>query len=632
MTHSGLILSLFGSSVVALLASSSLFAAETGNAAKVAEIQKYCAQAGGASALVKPGPDGKLVYQSDEFGNRVVDFSHAGYMGGGVAIPNVRTALEIAPSGADDTAALQAAIDKLSALPLGPDGFRGALALKRGKFIVTNTLFIRAGGIVIRGAGAGFGGTWIYHLPQIPAGGAKAEPEPENGGMVHFPQPGRGIVPTFETVTTQSYQQLLELDKVTEIDEAAVPAGAMSLRVKSTDGLEPGMKIAVISRQTADWIAALGLSGVWKKTDDFALRMERVVVSVDSATRLITLDQPVNTRIDIARGFAVGEIARIRADHRLAQVGIEDLLFLSGYDRSKIDKKGYFNDELHPNLAARFYNVRDGWLRRCTALNYSYAFVRMRGSRHVTVEDVGMLDGVSRDTPINHAGARKYYFDNGEDSLVQRCYARYARHAFTGNGPTGGSVFLDCYSEKDHLPAEWHQRWGYGHLFDNLCTEASIQAKGVAGDIGHGQTAAFAMVWNCLILNRRTYEADLVITMRGNLCTNYAVGNILGGSGQARSELNLKKEESLARGWIESTNRMVTPRSLYLKQLADRLGTTAVNNVATPLQQQGAPGTVWLDLIHRFGVLPEYCDPALAPWPGLENWVPQFASAPTASK
>src|SRR5687767_13811245 len=74
------------------------------------------------------GADGKLVYEKDALGNRNVDFSHAGYMGGGVAIPNVPVKRTLTTTGADQTAAIQAAIDEVSAMPL-VNGVRGAVLL-----------------------------------------------------------------------------------------------------------------------------------------------------------------------------------------------------------------------------------------------------------------------------------------------------------------------------------------------------------------------------------------------------------------------------------------------------------------------------------------------------------------------
>src|SRR5471030_1296561 len=85
------------------------------------------------SAWAHLGDDGKLAYQTLPAGDRIMDFSSAGYMGGGVPLPDVPEKKRVRPSGADDTAAIQAALDEMAALPL-VDGFRGAVVLERGEF------------------------------------------------------------------------------------------------------------------------------------------------------------------------------------------------------------------------------------------------------------------------------------------------------------------------------------------------------------------------------------------------------------------------------------------------------------------------------------------------------------------
>jgi hypothetical protein len=47
--------------------------------------------AGAQSEWVHPGPDGKLVYKTTAAGDKIMDFSHAGYMGESVALPEVPT-------------------------------------------------------------------------------------------------------------------------------------------------------------------------------------------------------------------------------------------------------------------------------------------------------------------------------------------------------------------------------------------------------------------------------------------------------------------------------------------------------------------------------------------------------------
>src|SRR4051812_15406834 len=73
----------------------------------------------GVSEWVAPKADGKLAYKTTESGDRIMDFSAAGYMGGGVALPQVPVKQTVSPSGEqDDTARIQAAIDEVAALPL----------------------------------------------------------------------------------------------------------------------------------------------------------------------------------------------------------------------------------------------------------------------------------------------------------------------------------------------------------------------------------------------------------------------------------------------------------------------------------------------------------------------------------
>src|SRR5690242_13815543 len=93
------------------------------------------------SEWVYPGLGGRLVYKTTPAGDRIMDFSAAGYGGGGVELPNVPVRKTLRPSGGDDTPAIQAALDAVAAMPL-KDGFRGAVLLTAGNFICSNTLYL----------------------------------------------------------------------------------------------------------------------------------------------------------------------------------------------------------------------------------------------------------------------------------------------------------------------------------------------------------------------------------------------------------------------------------------------------------------------------------------------------------
>lgn len=593
---------------------------------------------GGASELLHPGKDGALEYSPDADGNLLCDFTHVGYRGGGVALPDVPAVVTLEPQEGDDTARIQAAIDEAGAKPVGPDGYRGAVVLKKGKYEVSNTLFFAHDGVVLRGEGAGFGGTWILHRRIAPI------PDTSPARYIHFPQPEKGILPTLQTVgrsvaagdTDQvQFGNKVRTRKLADIADDLVATGQATLTLSDVGAIEPGDEVVVTCSQTQKWIDAIGLSDHWKP-EQMQLSFWRVVEKVLPDTKQIVLSVPLSSRIDRAGGYAQGEVHKVVQDGRVRNIGVENILFLSDYDRSKRGKRDYFNDEHHPNYVCRFYDARDAWIRRCVAFFYSGGIMSGGGSQNITTEDCAMLDGVSADTPANHAGARKYYFNaNGAQMFFQRCYARYSRHAYIGNGPKDGAVFLDCFSEKDHLKSEWHQRWGHGHLFDNIALEAQI---GLSGNnvSGHGQKGAYALAWNNLINNRRTYEPDLFVNKVPGIFSNYAIGNILLGSKKVEYDELKDRLENAAigeLGWVESTDRFVEPRSIYLAQLRERMGDEAVRAIATRKQIEGPRGAVWLDIIEQFAHFPEYLDPNEAPWPGYENWVARFdPPAATAGK
>src|ERR1043166_10160397 len=83
----------------------------------------------------------------------VIDFSYAGYGGGGVSVPSVPDVLRVRPTGRDDTTSIQAALDRIASKSIDGQGVRGAVLLERGTFHVAGSLRLRASGVVLRGSG-----------------------------------------------------------------------------------------------------------------------------------------------------------------------------------------------------------------------------------------------------------------------------------------------------------------------------------------------------------------------------------------------------------------------------------------------------------------------------------------------
>src|SRR6516225_11392499 len=114
------------------------------------------------SSLVFPGADGHLTYVPDAQGNVIPDFSNVGYQSGIAALPGtngtpdvpVKVIVQPLAKGVDAGATIQAAIDRVSKLPIDANGFRGAVLLKAGLYPIKGHITISTSGVVLRGEGA----------------------------------------------------------------------------------------------------------------------------------------------------------------------------------------------------------------------------------------------------------------------------------------------------------------------------------------------------------------------------------------------------------------------------------------------------------------------------------------------
>ncbi len=539
--------------------------------------------ASNTSSLVFTNETGKLIYIEDRHGNHIPDFSCAGYCGGGVSIPSVPVVKQLAPSGADDTVAIQNAIKWVgSNIPINGQGFRGAILLSRGVYRITNTLAISYSGIVLRGEGAYGNGTVIFHQ-----GTNQYNTISIYGGTVSN---------VFKTAIVDSY----------------VPVGAKQITVASTEGLNIGQLIAIRCFHTQKWIDTLTQSDYWM-LNSFALRWERTITDIDPVNNILTIDAPITSQIDQSQLFAQGQIQTFQINTRVNNIGVEDLILMSDYDRSVKDSWGYYCDEKHADIGIHFIQASDCWVRRVTGFFYYWCLVRARDVVYrVTIEDCAMLDGVSTDTPSNHTGTRDYYFAlSGSQMLCQRCYGRYGRHTFVMGGPVSGNVVLDCYAEKEHLSCEPHQWWTSGSLYDNVRTDAIFKLNRAEGD--HGQRAANCLLWNVTCDNYRYWDPDISLDAPiQDLGKQWAIGIVNHGSGLGIVSPSPESTNSTP-AYIESVGAFVQPRSLYLAQLRERLGDKAVESIMTSAQSVSCQA-VWATLIDKYSSIAEFGNPADLSW------------------
>ena len=484
------------------------------------------------SSWVYMGRIGILEYTPDENGNVIPDFSLCGYKKNNELIPIVPVRKTVSPTSVGDHQALiQSAIDEVSALPLNDKGFRGAVLLKKGVYLIPGTLKISNSGVVLRGEGDGPGGTIIMATGT----GQRRVLEVDGGGT-------RDIIEETKTQITEDY----------------LSVGATSFKVQSTMGYEVGDKIVVYRPGTEAWIDNIGMNKIedreWKKQirqwtpDGYSLYYEREITDIEKDR--VTIDVPIVMMIE-AKKYTPGFIYKYEHTNRIHQVGIEGLRFQSTYKSA--------TDEQHADYAVGFDNIRDGWLRNCTGLHFYNGIVEIRrGGKFITVADCQSLDPISRIW-----GGRRYAFNvNGAMNLVINCYSRNGRHDFVhGSRVAGPNAFVHCRADNSHDDTGPHHRWSTGTLFDNVKVpgdDIAVQDRGNSGS-GHGWTGAQMVFWNV--------EADKVVCQAAPGSVNWSIGSI----GEKHPGTYIKDRPQ---GIWEHHGVHVSPSSLFKQQVSDRLGVT----------------------------------------------------------
>ena len=128
----------------------------------------------------------------------------------------------------------------------------------------------------------------------------------------------------------------------------------------------------------------------------------------------------------------------------------------------------------------------------------------------------------------------------------------------------GPNVFLECTATRQYATSEPHTQWATGGLWDSV--KAQLTAR--YWDYMMGWAGANMVFWNC--------EGDFRI-QQPPTAQNFTFGHI----GINASIINYElQDQTKPEGYMESLDRHVTPASLYLKQLEDRLGPQAVANIA----------------------------------------------------
>ncbi|MCP4460116.1 MAG: DNRLRE domain-containing protein [Cytophagales bacterium] len=483
--------------------------------------------------------------------NTIPDFSHAGYMGGGVALPDVPVVVTIGPVDGDDTETIQCAIETVEGLPWDETNkYRGAVLLAPGHYQVNGELLISKSGVVLRGSGQGANGT-ILHADSVYVGDPV---DNRNNWNFITIQGGSGVS---ADGTTQ-----------VEISSAYVPVGAMSFEVPAGNVFGVDDTILIVRTPNQKWIDDLGMAQHGWTPDSYTLAHERVVTDKIEGeggdNDIIIINIPI---VDVMENqYDGGVVSKIFEDQddRIRKCGVENLRIVS--------TKSSSTDEHHIWTAVYLSGAVNSWVKNVTAQYMARGCVTISGqSNFNTIQDCAAIDHVSKIT-----GSRRYSFEigskGGMGNLFQRCYTSEGRHDFvTGARVAGPNVFLDCSSTNTYGDIGPHHRWATGTLFDNIRGgEMRVWNRGNMGS-GHGWSGAQTMFWNLL-----SSEGEEVIKVDSPIGSrNWGIGCVSYSGGFAGDD------------YWESQNTPVNPRSLYLGQLQDRKGSGAVNNVTIAAQRSG---------------------------------------------
>lgn len=409
--------------------------------------------------------NGTITYFPDEQGNTIPDFSLVGYHHGLKEIPFVKVVKTISPVKGDAGSTIQEAIDQVSVLPIGPDGFRGAILLKKGDYLINGSLDIKADGIVLKGEGNSVQGTRLIAA-------------------------GKGL---------RSLLKISGKGKITEagsrikITDNYVPTGAKSFNVRSAKDFKAGDKIIVYRPGTDNWIHDIQMDNIverqgtkqWKGSE-YDLSYEREIVAING--NKITIDNPIVMSME--QKYGGGEIYKYDYKGRLKEVGIENILFESEYASD--------TDEDHGWIAVDLNHIENGWVTNVTSRFFGYSCVSLNsGAKNITVKNSKCLDAKSVIT-----GGKRYSFNNnGQQNLFMNLETTEGRHDYvTGAKVCGPNVFYNCKSRNTHADIGPHHRWASGTLYDNIDTdgEINVQDRGNWGS-GHGWAGVTQVLWNCKV-------------------------------------------------------------------------------------------------------------------------------------
>jgi len=488
-------------------------------------------------------------------GDRIMDFSAAGYMGGGVALPLLKPTVRVSPvgNGADDTASIQRAIDTVSAMAVNGSGSRGVVLLAAGNFFVSSMLNISTSGVVLRGSGSDMSGTVVNYTNSS-----------QTSATLAVPSPGAAAFALLNVNGSGSYTK--DTTSAAAITDAYVPAGAATLNLSNTAAFQVGSSIVIERPVTSAWVtfmqmANLGAGKKWINPGS-TTSWQRTVTAVNG--NQITLNVPLSDSLDATYVNPPGGMVSLsKLNNPLQQVGIEHLRFV-GIPRTPTTN----NNMLTIN------NIVDSWVNDVVGDNFTSGVSIGHGASRVTARAIALTHEKNA-TDVPCRGPKFADFSvGGSQILLDKSSSVGSAASFyyvTGSATGGPNVILNFQGSPDakcrNSSIQPHQRWATGLLVDGATLAPNVKNAGSidfvnrgGGGSGQGWSMGWGVVWNSV-------GAFNIQAPPGSM--NWSIGN--------RGVVIAQSTEQP--GLIDSPNVPVAPQSLYLAQMCQRLGPTALANI-----------------------------------------------------
>lgn len=554
------------------------------------------------SSLYGPGWQATpaLSFDSDKI---LQDFSFAGYRRGELPLPKNPPGLTydvVASYGADPTGAVDSTVAIQSAIQAASAAGGGVVWLPAGVFRVSPQgansycLQINAGGVVLRGAGAGQ--TFLLC----------AETVMRNKNIITVSGPGSAAWTTSAAPVTNITSDLL--GPVTQIPVASVSDFAVGEHVIVR--ADPGDAWA--SEHLEDgWVGHGGNFG--------RLMYLRQIVALDPVNQVLTIDIPTRYALKVRDNARVYKKTTLITETGLEGFSVGNIQHpgTTGWGEEDYSTAGTSAYDVFNSYVIRMNRVRDGWIRgvstyqppgNTTTTHLLSNGILLTECSRVTVK------GCHFQRPQYGGGGGSgymYRIQNSGDCLVDDCTAEFSRHGFVfSHMATTGNVLHACLDKTTGKQtgntgnqntsgkgSDHHMHFSHSNLVD-VCTadgswfEARYRPFGSAPL--HNLTAAHGVFWNMegkgaaasYVVHSQQSRYGYVIGTRGTLT---AVNT--GGSSTAKTA-PVDHVEGTGQG---ST---LTPFSLFREQRRRRLALPSVEAIPAvqilfPQRQAQLSPTVW---------------------------------------